>query len=647
MAKHTKLLFVYIIQYSQHFTMIFLSSSLSLRLILVLLMTEVNQVSARRHESRTNHHHHRSSSRSGSNRRLEPYASSSRSKGLQLPVDVRLRMPAEFEPVASVVLSAVDFVQNATHEIANILLDSTQVDVFMVGGQESQNQRIYGDLQDSFDTRFVFLPFHVDSAWTRDYGPMGVLVSNDLDVIESMAILDSMYMSTRPSDDDLPCHLSDTFQDWACYEMDLYFEGGNLMSDGQGTIFTTTRVYDWNPDLESDEVDDKLKRYFGAHTIHALEIARWEDGFPMDGTGHIDMFAKLLNTCTVIVAETESPGFQEITNAAAAFFRSLSCGNPDEGKYYRVHRVPAWTAYDETTDQDVYYTYTNSLIVNDVILVPSFRSGIESGTEVQALLAYKEASPYRSVASVPMDDEIIFAGAIHCMTHQLPVASNSPSRTGLHIPNITCIAVAEASCDVSASRNLYCQEQYSRFLHAPTEEQCTFNSYFVENMCCSDVSERKAVFLESSQEDEEEFVNLNITVRLDEHPEDTAWFILDSDHNVVVSSPYYGSDYADTDLTVTFGLRADRMYTFFFMDGNGDGITGDPEQWLTDVGTENAIATVGAFDLLWTSQFEVFPRQQDELPLAEDQEMTENIQRSITSSSGDEDATRRLRRRRD
>jgi len=637
---------------------------LSFLCVSLLLLEEFDTVKAAEYRQvRRNH-----GQQQGQNHPRQQHDDRQLREGKKFPHNAKARMPAEFDPVASVLLSAANDFHDRTHEMAKLLIESTQVDVFMIGGTESENQEIYGDLQNSSD-RFQLLPFHLDAVWVRDYGPVGILLKNEEDNTESMALIDSPYMPLRPSDDALPCHLSDAFEDWTCYHMDLYFENGNIMSDGQGNLFTSTRMYDWNPDLTRDQVDAKLQHFFGAHTVHALEFAKYqEDGYPMDGTGHIDMFAKLLDPCTVVVAETEAPGFQEITSAAADFFKSLPCGDPSENKYYEVHRVPAWVSNMTVTDEEgniidwkenVYYSYTNSLIVNDVILIPSFPQGGSEALDTQALLAYKEASPGRTILMVEMDTPILQDGAIHCMTQQLPVAANSPSPMGLHMPNVTCAAVTKMSCDISTSINPFCQEHASRLLYAPTKEQCAWNAFYVEQMCCKEGTDRELV-LPGPFPDEEDTATINITVRLDEHPEESAWIILDSEGTVVAASPYYSPSLAGLELAETFNLTVG-VYTFFILDSNGNGMSRHQGGWyaLIDDLNSGPDASVPSFDMYWTFHFEVYPTAKLEAPSSENaattEDMartgaaTEDIARNAVSTAkqqeeNDEDLTRRIRR---
>lgn len=189
-----------------------------------------------------------------------------------------VRLPGEFEPVSSVTIAFADWV-GEVYGIAETLVSNTNVDVYILDAPALYQL-------DFFSPQVKYVPFDVNSVWTRDYAQVGVLLQDAPDAGETMAIVDMGYF--RPDDDTIPCAMASIYQDWSCYGMDLELDGGNIMSDGYGNLFMTTRTYVWNEDLTTEEVDEKLRQYFGVTKIHALDYAKDEHGEPYDGTGHID-----------------------------------------------------------------------------------------------------------------------------------------------------------------------------------------------------------------------------------------------------------------------------------------------------------------------------------------------------------------------
>jgi agmatine deiminase len=201
--------------------------------------------------------------------------------------------------------------------------------------------------------------------------------------------------------------------------------GGNLMFDGRGGLFTTSITYDWNDQWTPQQVDQELKTAFGVNRIYSLDYAKIPGTRdPADGTGHLDMFVKILAPCVVIVAEAPARNteYYSVLNKAATYFSNLQCHNaedfggssstPTTPSVYTVHRVPGWD------DQGTWYTYTNSLIVNDRVIVPSYPSS--SQMDDQALAVYNRAAPHLTVDFVNSDEIILLGGAIHCITREIP-----------------------------------------------------------------------------------------------------------------------------------------------------------------------------------------------------------------------------------
>jgi len=130
-------------------------------------------------------------------------------------------------------------------------------------------------------------------------------------------------------------------------------------------------------------------------------------GEPADGTGHIDMYVKLLNDNTVLLAVTADEPFKTACDKAMAWFKANKAPN---GQPYKIVTAKAWAT-------DAWYTYTNSLVVNDVAIIPSYSVSTE---EANAKAAYESAG--YTVVPVPSDDSIVAGGSIHCVTQTIPGA---------------------------------------------------------------------------------------------------------------------------------------------------------------------------------------------------------------------------------
>ncbi len=304
------------------------------------------------------------------------------------------RVPAEYEPVSTVVMTWAGHT-SVLRGIA-VAAAAAGADVWMVGGPSS----IAGVPAE----RYRALPIGYDSIWSRDYGPVGINEANN-----TLGIVDTTYRhwAVRRNDDAMSCKLANAFGA-ECYTTNLILDGGNYMTDGRGNVFVTSRIYDWNSSLTRAEVDDLLRSYLGAERVHVFDYAKTASGAPADGTGHIDMFAKLVGDCKVIVAQTTDQPFRTVTEKAAAYFANLRCA---PGRNYEVTRVRGWTR------GSTWYTYTNSLIVNKTVIIPFYNDAARNAEAVQA---YREALPGYEIVGVNTEATIVLGGSIHCITREIP-----------------------------------------------------------------------------------------------------------------------------------------------------------------------------------------------------------------------------------
>jgi len=301
------------------------------------------------------------------------------------------RMPAEYEPVSAVALGWAGYTPMLSG-IAKAVTGLGRAQIWVVGGPAS----ISGVPADKYSR----IPARLDTVWMRDYGPFGVSAGKP-------GIVDSIYRhyQYRRNDDAVPGVLGQA-KSIGVYGMPIIMDGGNLMVDSKGTLFHTARTYLWNSNMSRETVDNHLKNYLKVKKIVTFDYAGYP-GEPADGTGHIDMFMKLLNDNTVLLAVTDDEPFKGNTEKALAWFKANKAPN---GQPYKIVTVKGWAT-------DAWYTYTNSLIVNSVAIIPSYSN---SGEEANARAAY-EAAGY-TVVPVNTDDSIRAGGSIHCVTQTIPGA---------------------------------------------------------------------------------------------------------------------------------------------------------------------------------------------------------------------------------
>jgi len=327
------------------------------------------------------------------------------------------RFPAEYEPVAAVVISWAGYT-NMLSAIAKGVTGPGNAQLWAAGAPAS--------LSGVPAAKYSVINASVDTVWVRDYGPFGLSAKQS-----KVGIVDTVYRhyQYRTDDDAFPGNLG-RIKKINVYGVNLIVDGGNIMVDSKGNLFMTKRTYLWNSSMSQEQVDSLLKNYYKVKNIYSFDYAGYP-GQPADGTGHIDMFMKLLNDHTVLISQADTEPFRSTAEKAIEFFKNRTA--PD-GQPYKVLPIKGWSS------GGTWYTYTNSLIVNNSVLMPTY-SG-HSAEESAAKAAYAEGMKGVTVVGIPADQSIRDGGAVHCVTQTIPVL---PSKTALE----TRAAVEETMKDFS------------------------------------------------------------------------------------------------------------------------------------------------------------------------------------------------------
>ncbi|MCB0845312.1 MAG: agmatine deiminase family protein [Bacteroidetes bacterium] len=327
-----------------------------------------------------------------------------------------MRAMAEWEEIQALVVAWVQY-QPTLREIVRYSREECRViivcnDSFLVKDYLREGKVPLSNI--------TYLQTPVNSAWIRDYGAMSVY-SNEVD---SLILFDWIYNRPRPFDDQMPFQLSKILQK-PLYSMtsppnDLVHIGGNFMTDGMGTGFSTYLVLDENSEFgqfnltskTEEDIDWIMNSFMGIDQYIKLPT------LPYDGIHHIDMHMKLLDEETLLVGEyplgiADGPqieaNIQYIQNNYYSPF-----GTP-----YEIVRIPMPPHHDLYPDNiwSDYRTYTNAVFVNKTILVPSYEEKYDS----VALRIYRNQFPGYRVVGIDCNEVIKAGGALHCITREIGV----------------------------------------------------------------------------------------------------------------------------------------------------------------------------------------------------------------------------------
>lgn len=235
------------------------------------------------------------------------------------------------------------------------------------------------------------------SVWMRDYGPRFIIQDG------VRAIVDHEYerMPFRFIDNQFPTLVANLWQE-PLFHNGLTHGGGNYHSFSNAEAWMTTLIEQTNPGVSASQIADRYAAYQGVE----LTIT---PRFPQssDGTGHIDMWMLPVASDKVIIGEYAA-------NVGGGLPKQISDATALEmsERGYTVYRTPGWTA-------GAHYTYTNSVIVNQVVLLCSF-GGSYATQDAQARAVFEQALPDHDIIPVDCSGIINASGAIHCIVMHVP-----------------------------------------------------------------------------------------------------------------------------------------------------------------------------------------------------------------------------------
>ncbi len=253
--------------------------------------------------------------------------------------------------------------------VANASAQSSATTTYLSGGVNMANVE--------------FVTAATNSIWTRDYGPWTIFDSSG-----NIGFVDNQYNRPRPQDDVVPQILGSA---WSIpvYALPVIHTGGNHMTNGNGRSMSERLVYDENPSLTQLQIQNYFQQYLG----NAYTVLEYVDP---SGIHHIDCFAKFLGPNKILVetVPVSDPGYAT-HNARIAQLEAMI---GPWGRPYDIVKVycPAGTAY------------TNSLILNNKVLVPTFSNTWDDS----ALEVYRDAMPGYEVLG--FTGSWLSDDAIHC-----------------------------------------------------------------------------------------------------------------------------------------------------------------------------------------------------------------------------------------
>jgi agmatine deiminase len=331
------------------------------------------------------------------------------------PTSTSVRSMAEWEETGTLIVTWTSFKSILAQIIAEA---STECKVLVVCNNEtnaiSQLQNQHGvTINDNIE--FLVAPYN--SLWVRDYGPNTIYLDND-----ELAVVDWVY--NRPSrifDDAMPVKIAEVL-DIPIYKTDespyqMVHTGGNYHTNGDGLAFSSSLVIEENEPLNpygtepltEPEIDEIMNSFMGIDQYIKM------DALPYDVINHIDMHFRPLDEETIMVGQYPE-GVSDGPTIEANILYVLDNSTTQFGTPWNIVRVPMppdgglypWSNGD-------YRTYTNSVIVNNKILMPTY----EYQYDTTAIRIYEDHMPGYEVVGINCNQIIPSLGALHCITKEV------------------------------------------------------------------------------------------------------------------------------------------------------------------------------------------------------------------------------------
>jgi len=323
---------------------------------------------------------------------------------LLAPPSGQVYCPAEYEHNQGLLVSWESYTSILTQMIVTVTTQDPAAIMYVVVDNNSEKTTVQNTLAaagaDMSQVQFIVCP--TDTVWIRDYGPRFIYEDGD------RAIIDHTYNRPRPQDDAFNDYLSGAWGE-PQYDIPLVHGGGNFHLFSNGDAFMTSLILNENPGLSAQDVINLYHAYQNVNLTITSAFPTW-----VDSTQHIDMWMLPLGDYKVLIGQYTFDPPRQITDGVAAQMAAQG---------YTVYRTPGWTS------GGTHYTYTNAVIINDLVFISKFNHA----NDAAALATFQAALPGKTIYQIDCSSIIQAAGALHCIV--------------MHVPPLHKFSLGDMNCD--------------------------------------------------------------------------------------------------------------------------------------------------------------------------------------------------------
>ena len=321
---------------------------------------------------------------------------------------IQITWPHESTDWANMLDEVTEFYINLSKEI----LKHTRLMIVCNNSGEIENHFTSAEL-----TKILLVEAQSNDTWTRDHGAISIFI-DDKPAIYDFGFNAWGLKFAANYDNQITSILfaKDTFVKEVTYHNYLNFilEGGAIESDGEGTLLTTSKCLlapNRNQPMTQDDIEEFLKKTLGLQQVLWLHHGYLSGD---DTDNHIDTLARFCDKNTIAYVQcndTSDEHYQELKKMEEelASFRTL------DGEPYNLVSLPMATPVFED-DYRLPATYANFLIMNTVVLIPTYNSE----RDILAKQQLQKAFPNKEIIGIDCRTLIKQHGSLHCITMQYP-----------------------------------------------------------------------------------------------------------------------------------------------------------------------------------------------------------------------------------
>lgn len=285
----------------------------------------------------------------------------------------------------------------------------------------------------SLDSKIRIIEIEYDDIWARDISPNFVVKNNEMRAVcwnfNSWGGFDEGAYFPWDKDAAFAKRIADYLGVKKYIINDVVLEGGSVITDGNGILYTTKNVLlnkNRNPRMTIEQVETYLREFFCADTIIWLE-----EGLALDETdGHIDNVCSIVHPGEMCIAWTDDdsdPQYEVSKRAMGTLYSSNTVQT--------LHKIPIpapqfitaieaagieqlSTSTNRVEGFQLVPSYINYYLCNSAVIFPIFNCEHDD----EAIKAIKSIFNEREIIPFYAREPLIGGGGFHCILHEIPSA---------------------------------------------------------------------------------------------------------------------------------------------------------------------------------------------------------------------------------